>query len=171
MRLLQHSGIHFIANPVTNLNLQGRLDGYPMKRGITRVKELLENGINVCFGQDDIVDQWFPMQGGNMLQVLFTGLVGCHLTGYDQINDGINLITNNSAKCLNVQDQYGIEEGKPAHMILLDAETVFDTVRRQAVVTHSVRAGKVIATTQPARSMLYQGGQNCPIDMAYSVKG
>ena len=170
MRLLQHSGIHFIANPVTNLNLQGRVDGYPMKRGITRVKELLENGINVCFGQDDIVDQWFPMQGGNMLQVLFTGLVGCHMTGYDQINDGINLITTNSAKCLNVQGQYGIEEGKPAHLILMDAETVFDMVRRQAVVTHSIRGGKVIASTRPARSLIHNAGTTNPVDMSYSVK-
>ena len=92
MRLLKNSGIHFIANPVTNLNLQGRMDTYPKRRGITRIPELLEAGVNACFGQDDIVDQWFPMQGCNMLQVLFTGLVGCQMTGLDQINQGIDLI-------------------------------------------------------------------------------
>ena len=149
MRLLQKSGIHFIANPVTNLNLQGRMDTYPRRRGITRVEELLAAGINACFGQDDIVDQWFPMQGCNMLQVLFTGLVGCQMTGMDQINQGIELITTNSAKCLNIQDRYGIEVGKPANLLLMDADSVFDAIRRQSVVTHSFRNGQLIASTTP----------------------
>ena len=149
MRLLKKSGIHFVANPVTNLNLQGIIDTYPKRRGITRIPELLDAGVNACFGQDDIVDQWFPMQGCNMLQVLFTGLVGCQMTGLDQINQGIDLITRNSAKCLNIQDRYGIEEGKPANLILLDSESVFDAIRRQSVVTHSFRSGRLIAETKP----------------------
>ncbi len=169
MRLLKHSGIHFIANPVTNLNLQGRMDTYPKRRGITRVPELLEAGVNACFGQDDIVDQWFPMQGCNMLLVLFTGLVGCQLTGFDQINQGINLITHNSARCLNIQDKYGIEAGKPGNLILLDSESVFDAVRRQATVTHSIRHGKVIANTTPARTTLYQTNKPREISLAYSI--
>ena len=167
MRLLQKSGIHFIANPVTNLNLQGRMDTYPRRRGITRIEELLGAGINACFGQDDIVDQWFPMQGGNMLQVLFTGLVGCQMTGLDQINQGIELITSNSARALNIQDQYGIETGKPANLILLDAESVFDAVRRQAVVTHSFRHGRLIASTRPASTLIHHKGQQ-PVDFYYN---
>ena len=167
MRLLQKSGIHFIANPVTNLNLQGRMDTYPKRRGITRIEELLGAGVNACFGQDDIVDQWFPMQGGNMLQVLFTGLVGCQMTGLDQINQGIELITSNSARALNIQNRYGIETGKPANLILLDAESVFDAVRRQAVVTHSFRNGKLIASTRPASTIIHHNGQQ-PVDFYYN---
>ncbi|MBO9496323.1 cytosine deaminase [Thalassotalea sp. G20_0] len=169
MRLLTNSGIHFIANPVTNLNLQGRMDSYPKRRGITRIPELLEAGVNACFGQDDIVDQWFPMQGGNMLLVLFTGLVGCQLTGFDQINRGIDLITHNSARCLNIHDQYGIAVGKPANLIMLDSESVFDAVRRQASVTHSIRRGKLIASTEPARTRLYHSGQSRDIDLSWSI--
>lgn len=169
MRLLKHSGIHFIANPVTNLNLQGRMDTYPKRRGITRIPELLEAGVNACFGQDDIVDQWFPMQGCNMLLVLFTGLVGCQLTGFDQINQGINLITHNSARCLNIHDHYGIDVGKPANLIMLDSQSVFDAVRRQACVTHSIRHGKLIASTVPARTRLYQSGQSRDVDLTWSI--
>lgn len=167
MRLLQKSGIHFIANPVTNLNLQGRMDSYPKRRGITRIEELLAGGVNACFGQDDIVDQWFPMQGGNMLQVLFTGLVGCQMTGLDQINQGIDLITCNSAKALNIQDQYGIKTGNPANLILLDAESAFDAIRRQAVVTHSFRSGKLIASTQPSATIIHHNGQQ-PVNFHYN---
>ena len=168
MRLLQKSGIHFIANPVTNLNLQGRMDTYPKRRGITRIEELLDTGVNACFGQDDIVDQWFPMQGGNMLQVLFTGLVGCQMTGLDQINQGIELITSNSARALNIQDRYGIETGKPANLILLDAESVFDAVRRQAVVTHSFRNGRLITSTRPATTIIHHHNGEQPVDFYYN---
>ncbi len=169
MRLLKKSGIHFIANPVTNLNLQGRMDSYPKPRGITRIPELLDAGINACFGQDDIVDQWFPMQGGNMLQVLFTGLVGCQMTGFEQINQGIDLITHNSARCMNIHHQYGIEQGKAANMILLDSESVFDAIRRQAAVTHSIRHGKLIASTQPARSSIYRFNNCQQVDLSYTI--
>ena len=167
MRLLKRSGIHFIANPVTNLNLQGRTDTYPKRRGITRVEELLAAGINVAFGQDDIVDQWFPMQGCNMLLVLFSGLIACQMTGHDQINQGIDLITTNSARCMNLSDNYGIEVGKPAHLILLDSTSAFDAIRRQATVTHSIRHGKLLATTQPARTMLHSDGSERAINLSF----
>ncbi|MGG7383222.1 amidohydrolase family protein, partial [Escherichia coli] len=69
-RLLKMSGIHFVANPLVNIHLQGRFDKYPKRRGITRVKEMLESGINVCFGHDDVFDPWYPLGTANMLQVL-----------------------------------------------------------------------------------------------------
>lgn len=96
-RLLKMSGINFVANPLVNIHLQGRFDTYPKRRGITRVKEMLESGINVCFGHDDVFDPWYPLGTANMLQVLHMGLHVCQLMGYGQINDGLNLITHHSA--------------------------------------------------------------------------
>jgi len=58
MRLLKLSRINFVANPLVNTHLQGRADTYPKRRGVTRVKELTEAGINVSFGHDDIRDPW-----------------------------------------------------------------------------------------------------------------
>lgn len=55
-RLLKMSGINFVANPLVNIHLQGRFDSYPKRRGVTRVKEMLEAEINVCFGHDDVFD-------------------------------------------------------------------------------------------------------------------
>ncbi|MDU5909996.1 MAG: amidohydrolase family protein, partial [Escherichia coli] len=84
-RLLKMSGINFVANPLVNIHLQGRFDTYPKRRGITRVKEMLESGINVCFGHDDVFDPWYPLGTANMLQVLHMGLHVCQLMGYGQI--------------------------------------------------------------------------------------
>ncbi|WP_419209530.1 cytosine deaminase [Photobacterium leiognathi subsp. mandapamensis] len=149
-RLLRMSGINFVANPLVNIHLQGRFDDYPKRRGVTRVKEMLGAEINVCFGHDDVFDPWYPLGTANMLQVLHMGLHVCQVMGYEQINQSLDLISKNSARTLNIQDNYGIEIGKPGSLLVLPAENGFDAVRRQVPVQYSVRHGKVIAQTQPA---------------------
>ncbi|BBS19247.1 cytosine deaminase [Aeromonas caviae] len=154
-RLLRMADINFVANPLVNIHLQGRFDTYPKRRGITRVKEMLEANINVCFGHDDVFDPWYPMGTANMLQVLHMGLHVCQIMGYEQINDSLKLISSHSARTLNVQDRYGIEVGKPANLLVLPAENGFDAVRRQVPVRYSIRHGRVIADTRPAETTLH----------------
>ncbi|WP_323925372.1 cytosine deaminase [Aeromonas veronii] len=156
-RLLKMADINFVANPLVNIHLQGRFDTYPKRRGITRVKEMLEANINVCFGHDDVFDPWYPMGTANMLQVLHMGLHVCQIMGYEQINDGLKLISSHSARTLNVQDRYGIEVGKPANLLILPADNGFDAVRRQVPVRYSIRHGKVIAQTRPAQTEIVLG--------------
>ncbi|MDX7800452.1 cytosine deaminase [Aeromonas caviae] len=154
-RLLRMADINFVANPLVNIHLQGRFDTYPKRRGITRVKEMLEANINVCFGHDDVFDPWYPMGTANMLQVLHMGLHVCQIMGYEQINDSLKLISCHSARTLNVQDRYGIEVGKPANLLILPVENGFDAVRRQVPVRYSIRHGRVIADTRPAETTLH----------------
>ena len=153
-RLLKMSKIHFVANPLVNIHLQGRFDTYPKRRGVTRVKEMLKNNINVCFGHDDVFDPWYPLGTANMLQVLHMALHVCQLMGYGQINDGLKLVTENSAKALGLTD-YGIQEGNSANFIVLPAESGFDAVRRQVPTRYSIRHGKVISETQLAKTTVY----------------
>ena len=154
-RLLGMSGINFVANPLVNIHLQGRFDDYPKRRGITRVKEMLAADINVCFGHDDIFDPWYPLGTANMLQVLHMGLHVCQIMGYDQINNSLELITNKSARTLNIQHKYGIEVGKPGNLLILPADNGFDAVRRQVPVRYSVRNGRVLAETQIAQTQIH----------------
>jgi len=156
-RLLALSGINFVANPLVNIHLQGRFDDYPKRRGVTRVKELLAAGINVCFGHDDVFDPWYPLGTASMLQVLHMGLHVCQLMGYEQIDRGTDLITTNSAKTMQLDD-YGIEVGNSANLIILPAENGFDAVRRQVATRYSIRQGRVIAATEPARSQIWLQG-------------
>ena len=153
-RLLKLSKIHFVANPLVNIHLQGRFDTYPKRRGVTRVKEMLKNKINVCFGHDDVFDPWYPLGTANMLQVLHMGLHVCQLMGYGQINDGLKLVTENSAKALGLEG-YGVEEGNAANFIILPAENGFDAVRRQVPTRYSIRHGKVIAETKLAETTIH----------------
>lgn len=157
-RILKLSNINMVANPLVNIHLQGRFDTYPKRRGITRVKELQEAGINVSFGHDDIFDPWYPLGTGNMLQVLHMGIHVTQLMGYDQIVNSIDMITANSARTLHIEDKYGIEEGKPANLIVLEAENEYEAIRKQAAVLYSVRNGEVIAETKPRDTSITLGG-------------
>ncbi|WP_040158485.1 cytosine deaminase [Mobilicoccus massiliensis] len=151
LRLLTMSGINFVSNPVVNTHLQGRTDTYPKRRGVTRVKELTEAGINVSFGQDDICDPWNPLGTGNLRDVVFTGLYVTQMLGHDQIADSHRFVTTNAARTLNLGEAYGIEVGRPANFVVLDAGSWYDALNWNAVVVGSYRAGRLITRTEPVR--------------------
>ena len=144
MRLFQQSGMNFIALPTENAYLQGRQDTYPKRRGLTRVKELWEGGINVCFGQDSINDPWYPVGNGNLMNILDNGIHLAQTMSFEELDKCLDLITTNGAKTLNVEDQYGIEQGKPANFVVLDARSPFEAVRQRADVLASIRHGEYL---------------------------
>ena len=147
--LFKKSNINFVACPTENAYLQGRQDTYPKRRGLTRVKEFMDMGINVAFAQDSINDPWYPLGNGNMMNILDNGI---HLTQYaspEELERAFDLITYNGARCLNIQDQYGLAEGKPANFIVLDETNVFDAIRKRANVLMSVRNGKYLFKKKP----------------------
>ncbi|CAM4340497.1 amidohydrolase family protein [Jeotgalicoccus halotolerans] len=140
MGLFKESKISFISCPTENAHLEGRGDVYPKRRGLTRVKELLENGNNVAFAQDSIADYWYPLGNGNMMNILDNGIHLAHYTHIDEINKALDLITANGAKVMNIED-YGIKAGNSANFIVLDAADAYEAVRERAEVLTSVRNG------------------------------
>jgi cytosine deaminase len=148
-RLLKKSGISFVSCPTESIHLQGRFDVYPKRRGLTRVKELNEAGMNVCFGEDSIFDPWYSLGNGKLLRTLDFGLHICQMMGYSDFSTALDLITINSAKALCIQDQYGIEVGKPGNFILLDGEDDYSVLRKQGDVLLSVRKGEIIMQRRP----------------------
>ncbi|MFB0971968.1 MAG: cytosine deaminase [Neofamilia sp.] len=144
MRLLRMSDINFVANPLVNIHLQGRVDTYPKRRGMTRVKELLANGNNVSFGHDDIFDPWYPLGDGNMLEVVHMGLHVGQMMGYPEIMNSYKLISTNAAKTLNISDRYGIEVGKPANLIIMNNNNFYNALNERSEILYSIHNGKVI---------------------------
>ncbi|WP_268912393.1 cytosine deaminase [Lentilactobacillus sp. SPB1-3] len=148
-RLLKMSNINFIANPLVNTNLGGRFDTYPKRRGMTRVKELHADGINVAFGEDDIKDPWYPMGNGNMLDALHMGLHVGHLMGYNDILDSYQFVTLNGAKAMHVSDHYGIEVGKPANCIIMNNDNFYNALNERSEILYSIHNGEVLVKTEP----------------------
>nr|WP_113864911.1 cytosine deaminase [Brenneria salicis]NMN90665.1 cytosine deaminase [Brenneria salicis ATCC 15712 = DSM 30166]RBP66839.1 cytosine deaminase [Brenneria salicis ATCC 15712 = DSM 30166]RLM32177.1 cytosine deaminase [Brenneria salicis ATCC 15712 = DSM 30166] len=148
-RLLKLSGINFVSCPTESIHLQGRFDTFPKRRGVTRVAELDRAGLNVCFAQDSIKDPWYPLGNGNILRVLDAGLHICHMMGYEDLQRCLDFVTDNSARTMNLGESYGIAVGRPANLVILDAENDYETVRRQAKASVSIRHGKVIMRRTP----------------------
>ena len=147
--VLKKAKMNIIANPLDNIALQGRFDNYPIRRGMTRVKELLKSGINVGFGHDSVMDPWYPLGRYNMLQVAFVGLNLGHMTGYEEIKIAFDAVTKNSAKLMRL-DWYGLEEGKAASFVVLNAKSEIDAVRLMSEALYVIKNGKVVAKTKPA---------------------
>ncbi len=160
IRLLAQAQVNVVANPFDNVVLQGRFDTYPRRRGITRVKELLADGVNVALGHDSIMDPWFPLGKGDMLAAAQLALFLCHMSGYEEINDVLDLITSNAAKTLRIQDRYGIEEGKPADFLILDASSAFEALRLVPARLHVFKDGREVASTTPGKSVVRRRSQD-----------
>jgi cytosine deaminase len=142
--IFKKSNINFISCPTENVYLQGRQDTYPKRRGLTRVKEFIESGINVAFAQDSINDPWYPMGNGNMMNILDNGIHLAQIMSKKDVETNFDLITYNGARCLNIQDSYGLEVGKAANFIVLNETSVYDAIRRRVDVLASVRNGEFL---------------------------
>ena len=152
MRLLKLSEMNFVANPCVNMHLGGRVDTYPKRRSLTRVKELTAEGCNVSFGNDDVFDPWNPMGNGSMSDAVFMGLYAGHMLGYEEIMNSYKFVTTNAARTLHLGDAYGIREGNDANFIVMDASDYYDALNNDAKVLASYRKGAVIAETVPAKT-------------------
>lgn len=144
MGLFAKSGMNFVAPTTENSYLQGRQDSYPKRRGITRIKEFLEGDINVSLGQDSIVDPWYPAGNGNLMNVLDNAIHMAQIMSFEEMERALDLITYGGATTLNLGEEYGLEKGRPANFVVLDAPDALEAVRQRADVVASVRHGEFL---------------------------
>jgi cytosine deaminase len=135
-----------ITNPATNMMLQGRLDNQPVRRGITRVKEFLAEGINVTFGQDCVNDTFYPFGQADMLEVALITAHAAHLSQPEEIETVFSMPTYNAAKVLGLKD-YGIVVGNPADLVVISAQTPAEAIRLRPDRRYVIKWGKIVAET------------------------
>ena len=162
--ILKKAGVTIVPNPLINVCLQGRFDTYPKRRGFTRVKELLQNDINVCLGHDCMMDPWYSLGTGDMLQVLSMAVHLAQLTGYEELMKAMDMITINAAKALRLND-YGIAEGKSANMLVLNAHNDLDALRLLGPPAWVIRNGEIISSSVSGKSMLYRNGKEIEVSL------
>ena len=150
-KLLKQSKINFISCPTENIHLQGRYDTYPKRRGLTRIKELTDAGMNVSFAQDSISAPWYPLGTGNLMNILDFGLHTGQLTSNEEIEKGLDFITKNGAKTLHLGEGYYLRPGNKANFIVLDADNEFEAIRERSGIIMSVRNGEILVEKEPAK--------------------
>ncbi len=152
--LLARSGVNVVCCPLINSAMQGRFDGYPKGRGITRIKELWLAGVNVSIAHDDIQTPFYPLGTGNMLQAAHIAAHLAHMTGREEVAELVHMITTRAANTLQLKE-YGLEIGHPASFILLPGDDAMDLVRELPSCRYVVSRGRIVAETVPARSQLF----------------
>lgn len=163
--LIAEAEIHAIANPLINITLQGRHDSYPKRRGQTRVPELRSHGVNVAFGHDCVMDPWYSMGSGDMLEVASMGLHVAQMTSREAIRYCFDCVTSHPAKAMGLEG-YGLDRGCKADFVLLQAENAIEAIRLKATRLVVVKSGKVIATTPSRETHLSLPGRPATVDPA-----
>ncbi len=161
LQILKRAGVTIVANPLDNVALQGRFDSYPKRRGMTRVKELDHAGVNVACGHDSIMDPWYPLGRGSMLDALSMLVHVGQMTGRSELFRAYEMVTTNAARAAEVD--YGVEEGKPANFIVLDCEDEAEAIRLRPAARWVVRLGRVVAETEPSHSIVHAAGGDEPV--------
>jgi cytosine deaminase len=166
--LMAESGMHAVANPLINITLQGRQDTYPRRRGLTRVPELLEAGINVAYGHDCLMDPWYSLGSYDMLDVAHMGLHATQMTGLEQMRETYAMVTARGARVLGLE-RYGIAPGCHADLVVLQAKSPIDAIRLRPPRLHVIRRGRLIADTAPAVPRLHLEGGSEALDLTSGV--
>ena len=159
--ILRGAGVTIIANPLDNIVLQGRFDTYPKRRGMTRVKELDAAGINVACGHDSIMDPWYPLGRGSMLDALSMLVHVGQMTGRVELFRSYEMVTCNPARAAGVASE--VKEGAKANLIVLDCEDEVEAIRLRPAARWVVRLGRVVAETEPSRSVVHRAGEEVPV--------
>lgn len=152
--LMAEAELGVIANPLVNMVIQGRHDTYPKRRGLTRVPELMDAGLTVAFGQDCVMDPWYPLGSGNMLEVAHMAIHAAHLTGYEQMRQCFLAVTENPARILGLEG-YGLEPGCYADLVVLQAADAVEAIRLKPACLYVFRRGRLIAQTPPVVAQLH----------------
>ena len=152
--LIAESGVSVVANPLINITLQGRNDTYPKRRGMTRVPELMAAGVNVAFGHDCVMDPWYSLGSGDMLEVAHMGLHVAQMTSLDGMQRCFEAVTTNAAKVMHLEG-YGLEVGCDASFVLLQARDPIEAIRLRATRSKVFRKGKLVAETPPSTATLH----------------
>ncbi len=167
--LMSEANMQVIANPLINITLQARHDSYPKRRGQTRVKELMEAGINVSFGHDCVMDPWYSFGSHDMLDVAHMGLHVAQMTSVDQIQSCFEAVTVNGAQVMQIEN-YGLRPGDNADMVILDCQSSFDAIRLKPARLYVIRRGEVVASTNKNRPNVMINNTTNEIDFHMSDK-
>ncbi|WP_267549000.1 amidohydrolase family protein [Rhizobium rhizogenes] len=161
--LMAEAKINVIPNPLINIMLQGRHDTYPKRRGMTRVRELMDAGLNVSFGHDCVMDPWYSMGSGDMLEVGHMAIHVAQMAGIEDKKKIFDALTVNSAKTLGLAG-YGLAKGCNADFVILQAVDTLEALRLKPNRLAVIKSGKVIARSAPRIGELFLDGRPSRID-------
>ena len=126
------SGVSIAALPSTNLYLQGRVEGTPQRRGITRVRELCEAGVRVAFGSDNVADAFCPVGRHDPMHALALAVLTAHLD--PPFGPWLVTVTTDARAAIGLDPQ-PIDRARSTDLLVADACHSADVVRGASRMT------------------------------------
>jgi cytosine deaminase len=148
------AGVTVVSNPVTNLVLQGRGDRGLVRRGTTRVRELLAAGVGVAFGQDCVLDGFYPFGRGDLLEVALVSAHAAHLATVSEQHQVLAAVTSVPATAWRLGDEYGVRAGARADLQLYAAGSWPEVLRLQDPPRQVWFRGRPVARTTVTRELM-----------------
>jgi cytosine/creatinine deaminase len=147
IQMVKAADLTIVSNAHISLVDQGQRLPEPRPRGITRVRELLQAGVNVASAQDDVDDPYYPFGKPDQLEVAWMMAHVAQLTSRADLEIAVDLVTENAARAMRLTD-YGITPGAWADLVVFEAANVHQALRLQAERTCVLRRGRVVARSQ-----------------------
>ncbi|MFN8518836.1 MAG: amidohydrolase family protein [Chloroflexota bacterium] len=135
--------MNLVRNAEMNISCNSQVN---LLGAITRVHELVDLGVNVSIGQDDVDNFYYPFGRCDPLEWAWSMAHAgsfAYPRGIEQVFD---MITVNGARTLGLAD-YGLEEGKRADLVVLDCRHPHDAIQFQVDRRHVISGGRRVAGT------------------------
>lgn len=145
--MVREAQITISSNTQVSLVLDGRADRGLVRRGITRVGELLDAGVNVISAQDDVNDPYYPFGKPDQLEVAQYTAHVAQLTYPAQLETVLDMVTTNAARAMRLPD-YGTEPGSRADLVVVEAPTVHEALRLIPPRRMVFYGGRLVAQTR-----------------------
>ena len=168
LSLMAEAEVSALPNPLINIMLQGRHDTFPKRRGLTRVKEMQALGIRVGWGQDCCMDPWYSLGTADMLDVAFMGLHVAQMSSPADMAKCFDMVTSVNASIMGL-DHLGLEVGKRASLVVLDAGDPIEAVRLRPDRLCVISRGKVVSQKPKRDAKLTLPGRPGTINRRHAV--
>jgi cytosine deaminase len=146
---LAEAGVHLAALPASEMYRQGLSDPVNSRRGVPRVRELLDAGVNVAFASNNIRDAFVTFGDADMLEQALLGALAAHLDDWDTVLD---MVTSRPAALMGLAHRNGVEIGMDADLVLLDARSAEEAIGAQVEKLYVIRRGRIVVRNERTTS-------------------
>ncbi len=108
-----------------------------------RVRELIDEGVLVALGQDDISDAYYPYGRNNMLEVAFLASHILWMTTCEDMEKLYDMITVDAARAVGLKN-FELKEGAVANIVVLREENVREAIRNHDDPAYVISKGRLI---------------------------